>query len=423
MFSTDNSKRLYERACQSLTTGVSTGFRRYVTPVPLYFERGDGPYLYDVDGHQMLDYALAWGPLILGNNHPVLNEAVSQQLSRAYTYGAQHRGEIELAELIVRAVPSVERVILANTGSEAVQAAIRIARAHTNRNKVICFQGHYHGWHNNIMVQNEPSEGQSVPATSGQPVDECSQTIVLPWNNSEVLKTAFQTYRDQIACVITEPILVNCGSCLPNDGYLERLVELCRTYGALSIFDEVITGFRIALGGAREYYGVNPDLSVYAKALAGGFPMAAMVGREEVFDVLVNERTSHYGTYNGNPVCVAATIATIKELFQPNLYERLHQHGNAIRDAIEQSAVKHGHQLVTTGVGTAFSVHFGLEKRPRTWKEVMKADREKYTRFRLSLLEENVYLLPDGRWYVGATHTDRERQQVVLAIEKSMHAL
>ena len=426
MFTADESEKLYQQACRSLATGVSTGFRRQVTPVPLYFERGNGPYYYDVDGHEILDYSLAWGPLILGNNHPQLNEAVIDQLRRAYTFGAQHRDEIELAELLVKVLPGVERVIFANTGSEAVQAALRLARAHSQRDKIIKFEGHYHGWHNNMLVSTHPRPdqlGTTSPSCGGQPVLEYAHTIALPWNDLQALESAFAEHPNQIAAVITEPILVNAGSCMPREGYLQGINDLCREHGAVSIFDEVITGFRIALGGAREYFGLEPDLSVYAKAMAAGFPMAAVGGRAEVFAVLADGRTGHFGTYNGNPICVAAAIATIDALAEPGTFERMHQHGYTIRDTLERAATKSGQQLVTTGTGAAFSVHFGLSEPPIAWTDVMKADAETYDRFRMLMLERNVYLLPEGRWYVGATHTDEELAKVVPAIEQCLEEM
>lgn len=423
MLKTDVSKQLYEQACQSLATGVSTAFRKNVTPVPLYMQRGEGPYFFDVEGQKLLDYGLAWGPLIVGNNHPRLNAAIMEQLSKAYTFGYQHQGEIDLAKRMCDAVPGVERVIYSNTGTEAVQAALRIARAYTGRKKIIKFEGHYHGWMNNMLVSVHPSEEQ-LGATSatcgGQPADEFSLIITLPWNDLDPLKQALADHAGEVAAVISEPILVNSGSCLPQDGFLAGLVELCREHGAVSIFDEVITGFRLALGGAREYFGVTPDLSVYAKAMAGGFSMSAVGGKADVLSVLEDGRTTHAGTYNGNPICTAAAIATIDILSEPGTFDRMHAHGYAIREAIEKAAKDNGVQLVTSGVGSAFSVHIGLTEPPRKWNDVMRSDGDAYTRFRTAMRERHVLNLPEGRWYVGASHTDTELDVVIPAIQESM---
>ena len=428
MLSTEQSKALYARAQRSLATGVSTVFRRKVTPVPLYMERGNGPYYYDVDGQELLDYTLAWGPLILGNNHPGLNEAIAQQLGLGYTYGAQHRGEIELAERLVELLPGVERVIYSNTGTEAVQSALRLARARTGRDTFIKFEGHYHGWLNNVLVSVHPAAedlGRCAPSCGGQPAEEFAHTLVLPWNDLGALEEAFKKHPGRIACVLTEPINVNSGSCMPGDGYLAGLIDLCRTHGAVSIFDEVITGFRIALGGAREYFGsgLDPDLSVYAKAMAAGFSMAAVGGRASMFDVLEDGRTIHAGTYNGNPICTAAAIHTLKVLSEPGTFQRMDAHGNRIRQTIEEAAGNEGHELVTTGTGTVFSVHFGLTEPPRTYRDVMGADTGTYDRFRAQMLQRRIQLLPEGRWYVGAVHGQKELEQVVPAIQESLRAI
>lgn len=426
MITTTESETLYDRACQSLAMGVSTAFRKNVTPVPMYIERGEGPRFFDVDGNELVDYGLAWGPLILGNNHPTLTKAITDQMAKGYTYGVQHRGEIELAETMVSKLPGVERVIFSNTGTEAVQAALRIARGYTGRDKFIKFEGHYHGWLNNVLVSNHPGPdqlGQTVPDVGGQPQAEYMLTLTCPWNDLDALRAMFEANKGEIAAVIGEPINVNCGSCLPDEGFLQGLIDLCKEYGALSIFDEVITGFRIALGGAREYFNLTPDLSTYAKAMAGGFSMAGVGGKAEVFEALTDGRTSHFGTYNGNPICTAAAKATIDVLSEPGIFDCMHAHGLAIREAIEAAAKDNGVMLVTSGVGTAFHVHFGLTEKPKSWRDVMKADGDIGNRFRAEMLNHGVYNLPGGRWYVGAAHTDKELETVIPAIQASMKAI
>ena len=400
--------------------------RRNVTETPFFFERGEGPYFYDVDGRRLLDYTLGWGPLIAGNNHPQITAAVSKQLKNAYAFGAQHRGEIALAEQMVDLLPGVDQVIFSNTGTEAVQAAIRIARTATGRSRFVKFEGHYHGWLNNVLVSYRPQGTDSFVAEGtcgGQPESEFADTIVLPWNNLEALGNVFQQYPDEIACVICEPILANSGSCMPHDGYLQGIVDLCQQHGAVSIFDEVITGFRIALGGAREYFDVQPDLSVYGKALAGGFSLSAVGGRKELFDVLRDGRTIHAGTYNGNPVNIAAAIATLDILRQPHRFESMHEHGEAIRTCIEDTAQSHKHDVVTSGVGTVFHVHFGVTTPPRDYRDTLKTNMDTYSSFRNALLERGTYTLPDGRWYVGVAHTDKELSLVTGALAESMIAL
>ncbi|MDA0745999.1 MAG: aspartate aminotransferase family protein [bacterium] len=424
---TKKSAELYEESSRYLAMGVSSGMRRTVTSPPLFFERADGPYYYDVDGNELLDYTLAWGPLILGSNHQALNAAVVEAVGKSYTLGAQHPGEVTLARLLTEVLPGVEQVIFSNTGSEAVQAALRLARAKTGRSKVVKFEGHYHGWFNNILVSYHDTEealgpvnaSHTVPACGGQPATEYAETISLPWNRADLLEEVFAQVGDEIAAVITEPILANSGSILPAEGFLETLIELCRRHGAVSIFDEVITGFRVALGGAREYFDLEPDLSVYAKALAGGFTLSAVAGKREMFDPLRQGKTIHAGTYNGSSVNLAAGLATVEILRKdPEAYAQMHAHGYAIRKTVEAQAKARNLVLCTSGTGTVFSVHFGRTEPPVHYRDTWTTDMEAYTRFRTGMLEEGVQLLPDGRWYVGLTHTDRELAFTQAAIER-----
>jgi glutamate-1-semialdehyde 2,1-aminomutase len=419
------SEQLYESACEVLATGVSSAMRRHVTPVPLYFTRAEGPYFWDADGRRFVDYTLAWGPLIVGSAHPAVNAAVTQQLARGYAFGAQHELEIRVARQIVDLVPGVEQVIFSNSGSEAVQAALRIARAKTGRNKVVKFEGHYHGWMNNVLVSYHPAGGQPTatqPSCGGQPANEYADTLVLPWNDLDALRAAFEAVGDQIAAVITEPLLANSGSCEPRPGYLQGVIDLCKRFGALSIFDEVITGFRLAPGGAREYYDVAPDLSVYGKALGAGFPLSAVGGRKEVFDVLRDGRTIHAGTYNGNPVCLAAASAALELLADRIAFARMHEHGQAIQAAIKAAAAESGTQLAISGVGSVFSVHWGLTQPPIDYRQTLQSNQQAYTQFRMRMLDRGVYLLPDGRWYVGIAHDKAALKITVDAIHESMRA-
>jgi glutamate-1-semialdehyde 2,1-aminomutase len=424
--SAPESQALHARSSESLAMGVSSGMRRSAMPCPLFFDRGEGAWYFDVDGHKLLDYTLAWGPLILGNGHPAVVAAVTEQLSRAFAFGAQHRGEIELAELMKAVVPGIDRVIFSNTGSEAVQAALRLARAFTGRPLFVKFEGHYHGWFNNVLVSYRPRAADPVaplPACGGQPPHEFADTIVVPWNDVPALERAFAEHPGQIAAVLTEPMLANSGSCMPDPGYLEAVIDICRRHGAVSVFDEVITGFRLALGGAREFYGLRPDLSIYAKAMAAGFCLSAVAGRRDVFGVLDDGRTIHAGTYNGNPINLAAATATIRTLAIPGTFERMHAHGDAIRERIESVAAECGIPLTTTGVGTVFSVHFGLSSPPRDYRQTLDASPTRYAEFRLALLARGVHVLPDGRWYVGAVHGDAELAHTLDAVAVALRSI
>ena len=251
-----------------------------------------------------------------------------------------------------------------------------------------------------------------VPAlAAGQPAAEYADTLVAPWNDLDELREAFAAHGEQIACVIAEPLLANSGCCEPLPGYLAGLLEVAHAHGALVIFDEVITGFRLALGGAREYYGLTPDLSLYAKAIAGS---------AAAFAPLLDGRTVHSGSNNGSPVAVAAALATLEVISEPDTYDAMHAHGHAIRRQLEQEARRLGVQLVTCGAGSVFSVHFGLREPPRCYADTLAADAAALARFRAAMLEEGIYLLPDGRWYVGATHTERELARTLPAITTAL---
>lgn len=422
-FDATNSQRLFESASQVIANGVTSGIRRHAGPVPLYFERAEGPYFWDVDGHRLLDYTLGWGPLIVGNNHPHVNAAVSAQLSRSYAFGAQHVLEMRVARQILALVPGVEQVVFANSGSEAVQAAIRMARAKTGRSAIVKFEGHYHGWMNNVLVSFRPQPDLPIapqPACGGQPASEFADTRVLPWNDFDALSELFDRSGESIAAVLAEPLLANSGCIDPQPGFLKAVVDRCRACGAVSIFDEVITGFRLAAGGAREFYDVAPDLSVYAKAIAGGFPMSAVAGRAELFDVIRDGRTIHVGTYYGNPVVLAAASAVLDILAEPGLFERMHAHGQAIRRTIEGEAAAIGLPLLTTGAGTVFGVHWGVAEPPLNYREWTKADMSAYRRFQTLMLEHGVNLLPDGRWYVGTAHDTTALELVTNALRRTV---
>lgn len=427
---TETSARLHARSSDVIPLGVSSSFRASVSDPPLFYERADGAYYYDVDGNRLLDYTLAWGPLILGSNHPQLNEAVSQALRKSYTLGAQHEGEIALAERIVDLVPGVDQVLFSNTGSEAVQAALRLARAATGRNAFVKFEGHYHGWMNNVLISFHPDPVAAGPADApnvlgsvgGQPAEDYAHTRVLPWNRLDLVER--ELAKGDVAAVIMEPLNANSGSVEPADGYLQGVVDLCAKHGTVSIFDEVITGFRLAPGGAREYFGVVPDLSVYAKALAGGFSLAAIAGRREMFDPIRDGRTVHSGTYNGATVNLAAGLATLEVLTgTPGLYDAMHAHGRAIRDTIEAEASGSNVTLSTSGAGTVFSVHPGLAEPPADYRGYARSDLTAYGRFRAAMMESGLQLLPDGRWYVGAAHGPEELSATQEAIRRHVDVL
>lgn len=397
---TRGSLERYRRACQSLAGGVSSGLRRSAKPYPLFFCHGEGAEIVDVDGNRYIDYALAWGPLILGHAHPAVTQAVATQAARGLTFGAQHELEYEVAETLVRAIPGAECVAFANSGTEIVQVALRLARAVTGRTKILKFEGHYHGWDDSVLVSYKPPREHpaNTPALAGQGQRPHDSVVIAQWNDRESVERALD---GTVACVLAEPLLANNGCIPPEPGFLEFLRDIARERGAPLIFDEVITGFRLALGGAQEYYGVVPDLATYAKALGGGAPLSALVGRADLMEWIADGRVVHAGTLNGNPLSLAAAKATLAELERPGVYESLWRRGERLREAIE--ALVPG--VVTNGGGPVFQVSF-MNRRARNYRETLDADSARYADFAMALLDHGVMVLPDGRWYLSTAHDD-----------------
>lgn len=382
-------------------------------PIPLFFASGSGPNLVDVDDNSYIDYTLAWGPLILGHCHPLISSAVSRQMSVLQQVGAQHDLEWQVAEQICRMVPCADKVLFSNTGTEAVQTAIRIARAYTDRNRIMRFAGHYHGWADNALLGYRPNSADySQLALPGAGVNwgVRDEVVVLPWNELDVVEQTLRQNGGDIAAIITEPILCNSGCLLPKPGYLEGLRELADRYGVVLIFDEVITGFRVAPGGAQSLLGVTPDLATFAKAIAGGFPMSAVAGREQFMQLVETGKVSHAGTYNGNPVCLAAAHAVLDELEQHNgaALDRLKAQGETLIAGLDRLAKEARIPVLINGVGAVFYMSFTQQSAMYSYADTLKADFDKRDIFIEAMLDQGAYLLPDGRWYVSTVHTEAE---------------
>lgn len=426
------SRSLLARAQQSLAGGVNSYFRAKA-PVPLYFEDGSGCRLTDVDGNRYIDYSLAWGPLILGHRHPALVEALREQADKPLHYGAQHTLEIEVAEKFQSLVPCAERVIFCSSGTEAVQLALRLARAATGRNLILKFEGHYHGWADSILIAYHPSPAEcgdaGQPNTSlgsrGQVLNAAENVLVAPWNCLDAIERLFVRHGDKIAGVITEPVLCNSGCLMPEPSYLEGLASLCQKHGALLIFDEVITGFRIDLGGAQTAFNVKPDIATFGKALGGGVTLSAVAGRREILELMCDGGVVFGGTFNGNPLGLAAARATLAELSRDNgrLLDEANRLGNRLKQGIERAAARHGISLVATGFGTAFSVHFTQKRELRNYRDTFQDDGQQLQRFVLAALAEGLYLPPDGRNYVSAVHDETVIEETIGAIDRTFERL
>ena len=419
-----NSKRLLERARQSLAGGVSSPFRSKF-PVPLFFRDALGPRLWDVDGNEYIDYVLAWGPLILGHRHPRLTEAVVEQAARPHIYGAQHQLEYMVSEQVQRLVPGAERVLFTSSGSEAVQVALRLARAFTNRNLIVKFEGHYHGWMDSVLLSYHSSAEELGPpdhprvalGSQGQVANAAENVLVAPWNDLPFLEELFARQGRSVAAVITEPVLCNSGSLMPEPGYLEGLRSLARASGALLVFDEIITGFRIGPGGAQSHFGVIPDLATFGKAMGGGLALSAIAGRKDIIDLIPDGRVVFGGTFNGNPLSLRAAQVTLEELSRDDgaLLRQANQLGQTLMKGLCGAAKECGVPLMTTGFGAAFSLHFCSLRQMRSYRDFLAADRQMLGWFLGGMLDQGIFMLPDGRVYVSAAHTPREIEETIRA--------
>jgi glutamate-1-semialdehyde 2,1-aminomutase len=421
------SRGLLERSRRSLAGGVSSPFRAKA-PVPLFLADASGSMVTDVDGNRYIDYALAWGPLILGHRHPSVVAAVREQADRPHIYGAQHELEYQVAEMIQELVPCAERVAFTSSGSEAVQLVLRLARAFTRRKLIVKFEGHYHGWMDSVLLSYKPSADQlrqagslcGVPGSAGQVANAADNVLVLPWNDADKLETLLSERGSEVAAIITEPILCNSGCIEPDDHYLERMAELAKQHGALLIFDEVITGFRKDIRGAQSYYNVTPDLATLGKAIGGGLPLSAIVGRGEILEMMFTEGVAFGGTFNGNPLSLAAAFATLTELAQADgePLKQANKRGEEIMRGIQAAAYKHGLPLLVTGFGTAFALHFTQRSELRDYREVLEDDPVLLQRCLFESLREGLCLVPDGRIYVSTVHTEDDAARTISAMDR-----
>jgi len=417
MRSYERSRQLYERACKSMAGGVSSHFRMGGYPHPLFFTKGEGSRIYDVDGNEYLDFTLSQGPLILGHSHPEVLKRVADETALGQLFAGQHELELELAEKLQSLISCAELIRFSNSGSESVQAALRLARGFTGRKKYIKFEGQYHGWFDNVLISQHPSiddagdisSPEKVLETRGQSDLVLDEIVILPWNDLAALEKAFERYADDIAAVLTEPVMCNNGCIEPLPGYLQGVRELCDKYGALLIFDEIITGFRLGLGGAQEYYGVIPDLATFGKAMASGFPISFLAGKRRFMDFVANGTVMHAGTYNSNNPSVAAAAATVHVLEStPGLYSRLHNFGERLKAGLESAASEAGHNVLISGPGPMTHLAFTKIGKLTNYRDCLECDGAKYGVFAKGMLDRGVRLIGRGIWYISAAHTQED---------------
>jgi glutamate-1-semialdehyde 2,1-aminomutase len=424
---TAESQHYNELAKTRIAGGVNSNVR--LSAPLICFASGRGARLTDVDGNVYIDYALGMGPNILGHAPRAVTDEVARTLVIGQLFAGQHPLELELANKLCSCVKSAELVRFGLSGSEMVQAALRVARAYTGRSEIIKFEGHYHGWFDNIFInQNGPiaEDRDTIPRqrhlqSEGQSPNASADVAVLPWNDFEAIDRYVSANAAKIAAIITEPVMLNTGGILPKKGYLQHLRSVTKTHGIVLIFDEVITGFRVSLGGAQKLYDVEPDLSVFAKALGAGFPVSALAGRAAIMELFASGRVNHSGTYNANLVSISAALATLRELSANDqaAYKRINALGTTLMEGIAASARRNGVDLQVSGLPAAF--HTCFARHPiHDYSSYLNADHERLGLFLAALLERGVRPTGRGTWFVSTAHTDGDVASTLDAVE---HAL
>lgn len=421
MGSRANSEAVFRRAVQLMPGGVNSPARAFggVGGEPIVFARGEGAWLTDVDGNRYLDYIGSWGPMILGHAHPKVTAALHDAITRGTSFGAPTAAENELAQLIINAVPSVEMVRLVNSGTEATMSAIRLARGFTGRDVIIKFAGNYHGHVDSLLVSAGSSAATlGVPNSPGVTAGTSQDTLVMQYNDVEGLTQAFQSHGDRIAAVIVEPIVGNMGTVVPTTEFLKALRDLTTQHGAVLIFDEVMTGFRVAYGGAQELFGVTPDLTTMGKIVGGGLPLAAYGGRADIMKhVLPAGKVFQAGTLSGNPIATAAGIAVLKELGDhPEIYRRLETLSARLADGLGRAATAAGVPHSLTRVGSMMTLFFNPD-RVVDWPSASRSDTVTYSKYFWGLIDRGVYM-PCSQYealFVSAAHTEADIDQTVAA--------
>jgi glutamate-1-semialdehyde 2,1-aminomutase len=424
----EKSRVAFQKAKQVIPGGVNSPARAFgaVGGEPLFIARGEGAYLYDIDGNRLIDYVGSWGPMILGHAHPEVVTAVESALRRGTSFGAPTEAETELAEMVVEAFPSMERVRLVNSGTEAAMSAIRLARAYTGRDLIVKFAGNYHGHVDSLLVAAGSSAATlGVPSSPGVTAGTAKDTLVLEYNDVAGLEEAFARWGSQIAAVIVEPIAGNMGVVKAQAGFRQALRELTTQYGALLIFDEVITGFRVCYGGAQTLLGIQPDLTILGKILGGGLPIGAYGGRADIMDqMLPTGKVFQAGTLSGNPLATAAGIATLKVLRQTNPYPRLEQLSTRLAVGLEQAAKEAGIPVSIGWFGSMMTLFFSAEP-VVDWPSARRCDTQRYARYFWGMLRRGVYL-PCSQFealFVSAAHTEEHIDITIAAAREVMQEL
>lgn len=429
-FALEASAALYAAAREVVAGGVGSNDRGLVHPHPIFIVRGSGSHIWDVDGNEYIDYLLAYGPLLLGHAHPSIVEAVQRQLSLGSVYGIPHRLELEVGELLADLFPSIDMIRFSSAGTEAVLTAMRLARAATGRRLILKFEGQYHGGFDQVAISYAPKPGEAgppdapvtVPVSEGQPPGTYVDTVVAQWNDTAALERVFAERGQEIAGVLTEPIMCNFGVIEPVPGYLARMRELCDQAGSVLIFDEIQTGFRVHLSGAQGLYGVTPDLTCLGKAMSGGFPISAIGGRREIMELIADRRVFHAGTYNSNPLCLSAIPAVVSVLSEPGTYDRMASLSNRLREGLTPLLKPIGGYV--QGTNTMFGIGFGPGP-GGNMRSLWHNDPDRVFELKRELRLRGVFTKPTPRdiWYVSTAHTESDVDATLERAEAATTAL
>jgi len=427
--SNPRSEALFAAAQKHIPGGVNSPVRafRAVGGTPIFFQRAKGAYMFDADGKRYIDYVMSWGPMILGHGHPAVLDAIRQQLDLALTFGTPTELEILLADKICDWVPGMEMVRMVNSGTEATMSAIRLARGYTGRDKIVKFEGCYHGHSDSLLVKaGSGALTMGVPSSPGVPASLADHTVTLSYNNIEQLKQTFADIGEQIACIIVEPVVGNMNCVPPIPGFLQALRDCCSVHGAVLIMDEVMTGFRIGAKGASDYYGIEPDLICLGKVIGGGMPVGAFGGKREIMQQIAPLGPVYQaGTLSGNPVAMAAGLATLNLISQPDFLDPLVAHTDQLVKGLRQRAAAAGIAMTSNHVGTMWGVFFSEEEHIVNYQQVMQCDTQRFAKFFHGMLEQGVYLAPASyeAGFMSAAHTDDDIQFTLDAAEKVFKTL
>ncbi len=429
------SQQLFQRAQQSLVEGVNSPSRgeAVYSPGPIFLERGSGSHIWDADGNQYVDFMMSFGALIHGHAHPKLVSVVSEAMAEGSHFAAATAAEVEAAERFRRMVPSSEVVRFTNTGSEATMLALRLARAYTGRTKFLKFEGHYHGWYDPFLLNahGHPPEQLGrvenparIPDSQGIPSATFDDVVLAPWNDIAILERVMQTHGRELAAVITEPIMANIGCIPPREGYLQKLRDLTRNYGALLILDEVVTGFRYAAGACQEYYGIQPDLSTFGKALGAGFPVGAVAGPRSILDQMrwSENMVLHYGTFNGHRLTMKVVAANLDLLARDDTYRNLHAIGDAAIRGLREVFRRRKLKAIVQGFGPMFQIYFTERDAIHDYRDYCTyVDTARYSRFVHNLLERGIYMTPSNglHWIISTAHTEADVAALVEAADQA----